>query len=39
MQTFAFVSTKAMLVRKKQIDFRGSQTKGSLREGAHDEVG
>ena len=27
---FAFVSTKAVLVRKKQTDFRDAQTKGSL---------
>ena len=35
----AFVPTKAVLVQEKKTDFRGSQTKGSLREGAPDEVG
>ena len=34
-----FCVHKSMAGQEKQIDFRGAQTKGSLREGAPDEVG
>ena len=36
---FAFVSTKAVACQEKKTDFRGTQIKGYLREGAPDEVG
>ncbi len=34
-----FCVYKSSACQEKQTDFRDAQTKGSLRDGAHDEVG